>query len=282
MSASSFDLAMPDLAPEMPNRLSGFVVQQDDVCRVEKATVSQALNVWPGEAPTRLRAGLQDLLEGRRPSYNGSPPAPVGTVEFCRAWMSACRVHEPHPLDFPEALRAACGRRVECLASYDDAPDGCWVKPVRTKAWEAHRKGLCPPPGDGHPDQPVWATEHLALQAEWRVYVLHGYAVGIGRYDDGPDQLDVFEETALAWAQRTASLWASKSTTPSAYALDVAFTQDCRWVLVEVTDAWAIGYYRGTCSPLDYSRMLMARWEDILRGHPKIAAESQPTKQGVV
>jgi hypothetical protein len=256
-----------------------ILFQIDDVCRVEKAVVAHAWNLWPGPdaAPQRLYASLAQLQEGRvvppwdpRASVSSlprTPIVPVGTVEFCRAWMRATGVQEPEPLDYPMALRAALGRPVERLRDYSLAPDGAWVKPVRTKAWPAHRKGQDALAQELQPCGEVWTSPNLALQAEWRVYVLEGRVVGQGRYDDGSDHLDSLASQATSWAQQLAHIWSSSAKTPAAYALDVAFTHDAHWALVEVTDAWAIGYYRGSCSAQDYLRMLMARWKELASAH---------------
>lgn len=258
----------------------GILFQSDDVCRVEKAVVAHAWSLWPGPdaVPRRLYASLAQLQEGRVVAPSDSrasvssllraprvPIVPVGTVEFCRAWMRATGVQEPEPLDYPLALRAALGRPVERLRDYSLAPDGAWIKPVRTKAWSAHRKGqkALADAEEFQPHGEVWTSPNLALQAEWRVYVLEGRVVGQGRYDDGPDHLDSLASQATSWAQQLAHIWSSSAKTPAAYALDVAFTQDAHWALVEVTDAWAIGYYRGSCRAQDYLRMLMARWQEL-------------------
>jgi hypothetical protein len=34
--------------------------------------------------------------------------------------------------------------------------------------------------------------------------------------------------------------------------------------LVEVNDAWALGFYKGTLSDKDYIEMLYARWQQLI------------------
>ncbi len=252
--------------PDTPQVVPDLLLQRDDVCPAEKAAAIKAWALWSGRPPNRRTATLADVVQGVFIQAPGEhPPAvPIGTVEFCRAWMRSCGLHEPAPLDFPDALREFLGRRVQRLACYALAPDGAWVKPVRTKAWAAHRKGIDPTPEDLDPTGEVWASQPLQLQAEWRVYVLDTQVVGVGRYDDGEDALDARQNQAQVWAQQLARFWAAREVTPAAYALDVACTQDGRWVLVEVTDAWAMGYYRGSCTEQNYLRMLLRRWEDLV------------------
>jgi len=63
---------------------------------------------------------------------------------------------------------------------------------------------------------------------------------------------------------------------PAAYALDVALTTYRHLVLMEVTDAWAMGFYRGSCKPLSYARMLTARWNEIASTRSAGRLDEQP------
>lgn len=166
-------------------------------------------------------------------------------------------VREPAPLDYPQPLMPFLGRKVTLHTGADTPPVGCWVKPVQTKAWPAQR--IAPDlraPGPG----PFWSSEHLDMRAEFRVYVLGRAAAGAGRYDDGDDDIG-YDHAAVDSMIRA---YASSGQAPAAYALDVAVLADGRTVLVEVTDAWAIGYYRGTLSARDYVRLLWARWNELV------------------
>lgn len=229
-------------------------------------------------------ASLKDIETGRTQPSRAF--VPVGTVEFCRAWMHACGIDEPAPLDYPACLRHYLGRSVRRHSNYAEAPVGHWVKPLRTKAWNAHVKSAlrAMTPFGIDLDAPVWSSPPISILAEWRAYVTHGVLHGIGRYDDLESEIDEEHQPALAETlpEMIAVLEASGEA-PAAYALDVALTLDRRLVLMEATDAWAIGYYRGSCKPLAYARMLAARWQQIASPiEPGRIEEQQHTQSTVL
>lgn len=233
-----------------------ILLQADPVSLIEKRTVKHATMLMP--------TGSVDVRTAWLHEFNSTNTAltpsavPVGTVEFCRAWMARCDMFEPIPFDFPPTLSPWFGRTIKFFTEYAAAPDGWWVKPFTTKAWDAHIKTRDTSLLSGW----VWASEPLSIQAEWRVYVVNGEIVGTGRYDDNDAEIDdmVIEPTALDMVR----CFESSGQAPAAYALDVALTDAGEVVLVEVTDAWAIGYYKGSCSPQDYLRMLVIRWNEII------------------
>lgn len=244
--------------------MPSFILQCDPVSLVEKSTVRHACALADdlridAEHASQRGAMFIGALSGVAFGHFGSARdlCPVGTVEFCRAWMHATGVIEPRPIDYPVSLWPSLGRSL-CCVPFEHAPDGAWIKPVRTKAWEAHIKQ----PGETAPGPgKVWASPVLAdIVAEWRVYVADGKIAGHGRYDDGDDDALVYSAADVeAWVRA----YQDSGEDPAGYALDVALLKDGRTVLVEVTDGWAIGYYKGTCSPVAYARLLAARWAQI-------------------
>lgn len=198
---------------------------------------------------------------------------PIGSVEFIRRAMSIAGLKEPPPLSYPEALQPFLRRTVR-LGTAGETPSGYFVKPVATKLFTGF---LVPGSSeitllDEHTreqyqvflslpnDTPVWISEPVEFISEHRVYILNSEIVGIGRYDDGEDDsssplietigemLDTFEGGGRA---------------PVAYSIDAGVLTDGTTALVECNDAWALGYYKGTLSPKDYLRMLIARWSQI-------------------
>ncbi|MDD5001526.1 MAG: ATP-grasp domain-containing protein [Thiomonas arsenitoxydans] len=238
-----------------------FVFQSDPVTLMEKRAVRHAcaLDDRFGIGQTMPLDLVASYLPGELRDY--TPICPVGTVEFCRAWMRAVGVKEPAPIDYPECLRPALGRFIVTVP-FEQARHGCWIKPVRTKAWEPHVMTA----GEAIPvDERVWESAVIPEKdwiAEWRVYVLDGQIVGHGRYDDGPDESAVFDEGAvLSWI----GAYTASGQAPSGYGLDVALLSDGRTILVEVTDGWAIGFYKGTCESARYAELLAARWAEIAK-----------------
>lgn len=241
-----------------------FILQIDPVLLMEKAAVRHAC---------ALDDDLHIVKVPRHVVENADePPCPVGSVDFCTRWMRHCRIPEPEPIDYPDCLRFALGRHVR-LVPFDQARIGSWIKPRETKAWEPHIMTW----GEQiFPDDLVWECEQIPSEkwiAEWRVYVLQGRIVGHGRYDDGPDESVAYDAPLV---QTWVDTYTASGTAPEGYALDVALLADGRTIMIEVTDGWAIGYYKGTCSPVDYARLLAARWHEI-------AAQSQScfTKLGI-
>ncbi|EQD58749.1 hypothetical protein B1A_10672, partial [mine drainage metagenome] len=195
---------------------------------------------------------------------------PVGSVEFCRAWMRAVGISEPGPMDYPAALRDRLGRAVGWWPRYGYVPDGLWVKPVETKAWPAHIKRArwgevttgCGVTAEqiertDAGEQGVWSSPHIDLCAEYRVYVVESVVVGVARYDDDEGEDGAFEHggAGVTFVARAVHDHAVSGAAPAAYALDVASLREGGLILMEATDAWAIGYYKGTCSQADYARL---------------------------
>ena len=52
--------------------------------------------------------------------------------------------------------------------------------------------------------------------------------------------------------------------TPIAYSLDIGMLDWGEPALVEVNDAWALGFYKGTLSDKDYIEMLYDRWQQLI------------------
>ncbi len=195
------------------------------------------------------------------PSLPRSGWMPVGTVEFCRAAMAHQGIAEPEPIDYPDALLAWAPYGGHTRCRYGDLPEG-WTpenphglhaKPVVTKL----------DPSLWQPDTPFWVSPRHRFGPEWRFYVLHGQILGAGRYDDREDDpndpLPLNMEVVHAMVDAY-----QKAGAPAGYGLDVGVSdEDGTTRLVEVNDGWALGLYKGTCSPRDYLRLLEARWQEI-------------------
>lgn len=260
--------------------VDSFIFQSDDVCHVEKSIVRHASMLAPAGMVEIRGASLTDIKTGK--TLPSPATVPVGTVEFCRAWMQACGVGEPAPMDYPECLLSYLGRPVRFHIRYAEAPVGHWVKPVRTKAWDAHIKSALRAltPFSVDLDAPAWSSPPIPILAEWRAYVSHGVLHGLGRYDDRESEIDEAHQPGLTETlPEMIAVFDASGDAPVAYALDVALLLDRRLVLMEVTDAWAIGFYRGSCKPLAYARMLAARWQQIASHTTTDKLAEQPQTQ---
>ena len=242
--------------------MTAFLFQSDAVSAVEKATVRQA-SMLADPAFEIRHASLADV---RSANVVPSPEwVPLGTVEFVRAWCQLCGLPVPEPLDYPATLRTFLRRDVRLIdpsqGPFQPPPPGWWIKPYSTKAWNAAQVAH----GQEWPNTAFWASPNVPLRAEWRVYVCEGESLGYGRYDDGPGPDDMPLDVAALTQDMIHAFEAEHF--PAAYALDVGLDCSGHALLVEVSDAWALGYYRGSCRPTDYARMLAVRWQEITAAH---------------
>jgi hypothetical protein len=179
-------------------------------------------------------------------------------------------IAEPYPLDYPVSLQEWIPYGAHSVIPYGDLPKG-WTpenhqglhgKPVVTKLDE----------GLWAPDTPFWIAPYHRFASEWRVYILRGEIIGMGRYDDRDvDDTHSFPDMDIVGQMVSAY---TKHDAPAGFGLDVGVSEgpggenpfeDGRTKLVEVNDGWALGLYKGTCSPRDYLRLLEARWTDIVQ-----------------
>lgn len=235
-----------------------YVLQADPlVSRIECNVVRHAAMIDDAFI-IRQRRTLDELRTVAEGSVMQAGLCPVGSVEFCRAWMRAVGAPEPPALDYPAPLSGALGRQIR-RCSLIDAPLGSWIKPVSTKAWEAHVKVA----GESG-DESVWWSPYLPPEiwrGEWRIYVVDGKIVGEGRYDDGADEHLSPDRVKIAeWV----ASYEQSGSAPAGYALDVGLVGD-QFLLIEATDGWACGYYKGTCAPRKYARLLGTRWRQLKR-----------------
>lgn len=237
----------------MPVCSEFFVLQSDkDVCVMETRSV-RLCELMSKNIVTH--SNIDGLARIKNKSL-----IPVGTVEFCCSWMALVGVSMPDPLDYPESLSDFFGRKIGLYETYADAPDGKFVKPFQTKAWESHIKRH----GADFSGR-VWACDQLSkIIAEWRVYVLDGAIVGIGRYDefDGEHEFD------LKYAETVVYRYFAGGDAPVSFGIDIGLIDGGSFVVIEVNDAWALGLYKCDVLPMErcaYRDMLARRWDEIKR-----------------
>lgn len=198
---------------------------------------------------------------------------PVGSVEFVRRAMEVAGITEPRNFSYPPALTGYLHRSVERRAA--GKVWGRWfIKPVTTKAFTGFVVDTRENPDgmDCHdriqfneflalpPDDLVWVAEPVEWLSECRFYIAQGEILGYGRYDDGPDDAPLPAESIV---QEMALQLAAAQELPAGFAIDVGVMRCGKTALVECNDAWALGYYKGSCSPSAYMRMLWERWRQL-------------------
>ena len=219
---------------------------------------------------------------GEEPLFSrGKTAVPVGSVEYVR-WVAEPLLGSPLPEipDYPEPMRAFCGRRI-VRAPLREAAAGSFVKPTLTKQFEAIQ-GFDPSksPSGINLDTECWISEPVRFREEYRVYVLNREAIGIAQYDlDSldrellPEDTDRIDRMVAAWEEQ-----------PVAWALDVGRADGFKdLLLVETNDGWATGYYPAAMSPGAYAEWLLARWQEILsEAHTLEHASDIPEKGNAI
>jgi hypothetical protein len=167
---------------------------------------------------------------------------------------------EPEPLDYPPALGDFLGRKIwrTTLAEVRSMVEPVFVKPVAYKAFtgfvwtaDASSRRHLVTHGD---DTPVWCSERVSFEAEYRAFVLYRKVIGVrlykGDWSKAPSR-DIVEAAVKAMGRRA----------PHAYCLDWGVADTGKTLLVEANDSFAFGHYG--LAPVSYARMLSARWHEL-------------------
>ena len=220
-----------------------------------------------------VRSASLEAIERYAARLAGGTCVPVGTVEFVRRAMALAGIAEPENLSYPPVLCRYLRREVERRAAAA-VLGRRFVKPVTTKAFTGFIFDSLDDPAHlpchhraQHnaflaldPCAHVWVSEPVSWVSEVRYYVLEGEILGESRYDDGPDDAPLPDRAIV---QEMASCFSASRGAPVAFALDVGVLEDGPTALVEVNDAWALGFYSGTLAPRQYVQMLWRRWQQL-------------------
>lgn len=168
----------------------------------------------------------------------------------------------PQPLDYPECLAPFFAREITPSTMGEVRRGGrIFVKPQQHKlftglVWDpsdaAARRAVVTVPSE----TPVWTSNEITIESEYRVFVLDGAIVGVKHYKgDWSIALPriVVEQAAQAFIGA-----------PSAYSLDFGVSTAAGSNLIEVNDSFALGGYG--LESTTYAKMISARWEELTRG----------------
>ena len=166
----------------------------------------------------------------------------------------------PQALSIPTELEPFLGRRqwhstLGAVRTLKDVPT--FIKPLENgKAFTGHvvsafrdliRTASLP---DAFP---VLAQEVVALESEWRVFVLRSEVLGVGHYYGDP--LRFPDEVVIKQLLQT------QQKPVAAYGLDVGVTATGQTLLIELNDGYALGHYG--LPPTKYARLLEVRWDEL-------------------
>ena len=193
-------------------------------------------------------------------------------IDQCNAIFDKFRVNPALP-DYPDALKQFMGRKVWRDTINSIASDekkwsaGYFVKPVKDKAFTgkiiSNISDLigC---GSYSEDYEVIVSEPIDIVAEWRCFIRYDEILDARPYGsisriDYQGYMYGYDSKKLKEMLEAFKNWEDR---PMGCSLDICKTREGRTLLVEINDAYALGFY-GLPSVL-YAKMISARWSQLL------------------
>lgn len=194
---------------------------------------------------------------------------PVGSVEFIKQYADIFEIDLPKNISYPECLQKYLKRDLR-KGVFVDANNWEFVKPQSTKKFTGAIKANLNLTECVASCEPVWISEPMAFDAEFRYYVVDGKIVGHSRYDD-------FENDLYADENVVRQMISDYVDQPVGYSIDVGINCDNgETVLIEVNDGWALGLYPwGNMSNESYVDLITKRWKQIISFQNKQGKELQ-------
>lgn len=198
---------------------------------------------------------------------------PVGSVEFVRKAMRLGGFTEPEWDTYPEALQPFLHREIRKIKA--GSVLGHWfVKPVRTKSFTGFVYDPLQDTATLNPHdaeqyevfqslpaaEEVYIAEPVDFLSEHRFYVCNGQILGSARYDPNEDGNPEPEMPVVLDMVQT---FCATPQAPIAFGIDIGVLSTGKTALVEVNDAWALGFYKGSIGYEAYINTLWERWQQI-------------------
>jgi len=192
---------------------------------------------------------------------------PVGSVEFVKKYCDHVGLQLPkESISYLPGTTDEFIKRSVRKGVFGDAKEDEFVKPVAIKSFTGDiKKNL-----SVDPLEPVWISEAVSFESEFRFYVqtsLDVEVVGWSRYDD----LKVTNPDPDLFFVHTIANKVNKDLGPNAFSVDIGWRPDLQcYDLVELNDAWSLGFYNNNDpqssppSPKNYTHMLISRWWQLL------------------
>ena len=170
-------------------------------------------------------------------------------------------IEPPKPLDYPLSLRQYLKRSLkESTINTIASTPSEWGQFVKPKDFAKKFTGRvvngtsdligC---GDRNLDTPVWVSDALEIEAEWRCFVRYNTILDVRKYKgDWRKHFDHRVVEAIADSYVDA---------PNGYAFDIGVTKQGETVLIEANDGFSLGSY-GLFN-LNYAKLLSARWAQL-------------------
>ena len=188
---------------------------------------------------------------------------PVGSVEFIKQYADCFGIDLPKNISYPECLQKYLKRDLR-KGIFVDAKNWEFVKPQSTKKFTGVIKRNLNLTECVTSCEPVWISEPMTFNAEFRYYIVDGKIVGHSRYDD-------FENDLYADENVVRQMICDYLDQPVGYSIDVGINADNgETVLIEVNDGWALGLYPwGNMSNESYVDLITKRWKQIISTNKK-------------
>ena len=180
----------------------------------------------------------------------------VGTVQMHLQDMGF-----PIPdINYPIQLRPYLGRRIwkSTINTINHHPEQ-WPVFVKSVADKEITGVLVRSPkdligcGNWARDIPVWCSEPVHFETEWRCFVRYGKILDVRRYRGTREQMpdsDIIKRAVQDYENA-----------PAGCSLDFGLTNDGRTLLIEVNDGYSLGCYG--LFYIDYAKLLAARWAEL-------------------
>lgn len=239
----------------MKNEEITYFLQRGDVLLREKFAI-KTLNL------SSEFCAYDDIWDWRNKLniLNSNPQnyVPLGSVEFIKRYADWFGIDLPENISYPECLQKYLKRDLR-KGVFVDANNWEFVKPQSTKKFTGAIKANLFLKEYVASCEPVWISEPMTFDAEFRYYVVDGKIVGHSRYDD-------FENDLYADENVIRQMISDYVDQPVGYSIDVGINHDNgETVLVEVNDGWALGLYPwGNMSNESYVDLITKRWKQII------------------
>ena len=221
-----------------------FLIQTDNVMQVEKRAISHASAISDYEL---LYCSYDDMIY----DYNYCP---IGSVEFVNKIFDFYNFSLEN-ISYPTELFQFLLRNVY-KGTVKEADNNDFIKPIETKLFTGGIKSTL----NIEENTPVWISTPVNFISEVRYYIHNNKILGYGRYDPNDNDLmpnvDIIEDAILKF-----------ESSPISYSIDFGVLDTGKTALVEVNDAWALGYYKDHFSTKDYAFLIYERWKQIMGIH---------------